>query len=198
MFNYSFTRTKIIQDNLPLFLQRQWRVDWIKALMKPLKVIYTEFLILKTEYIYKVRFNGQRCYLESILNDNFAPGTTNIYITDGTPNQVYIYNNIEAMPPVYLYNTWDPNYNYSVKEYAYLNGVVYECIAGNIGQNPSSSASWSATPLQPTFIYNQSEINSAPGFIVWVPNTLVYDVNKMKALIDYYRLAGKSYIIQTY
>lgn len=198
MFNYSVDWLKVTTDNIAMFLQRIWRMFWIQALIKPVKDIHTEFLVTKTEYTYKVRFNGQKIYLERILNDTFAPGTSVIYITNGLPLNVYIYKKSEVKPPVYLYKKWKSTYSYLPGHYAYHLGIVYICSSANTNQNPTSSSSWAGTTLQPTFIRKSSEYSTTPSFIVWVPNTLVYDVNKMKALIEYYILAGKSYIIQGY
>lgn len=35
-------------------------------------------------------------------------------------------------------------------------------------------------------------------FIVWVPSTLNFDLEQMKAIINLYKLAGKRYVIQSY
>lgn len=56
-------------------------------------------------------------------------------------------------------------------------------------------------------IYNSDEsdtqwLDVSPGnyyhFIVNIPTSLAFDELKTRALIDYYKLAGKKYIIQTY
>jgi hypothetical protein len=51
----------------------------------------------------------------------------------------------------------------------------------------------------PTFITWLGEGSaSALDFIVYVPFTLVFDENEMRAIIDLYRLAGKRYAIELY
>lgn len=63
----------------------------------------------------------------------------------------------------------------------------------------------------PTYLFNNSEAggsdvilwnnNDTPmltDFIVWVPSTLSFSLNQLKAQINQYRIASKRYQIQTY
>lgn len=50
----------------------------------------------------------------------------------------------------------------------------------------------------PDYFVNQSEYDAHTTFIVWVPSTVTFDANKMKAIVNKYRIAGKTYQIQTY
>lgn len=52
------------------------------------------------------------------------------------------------------------------------------------------------TPTYITWLNEGS--NAAVDFIVYVPNTLVFDEGQMRAIIDLYRLAGKRYSIVLY
>lgn len=56
--------------------------------------------------------------------------------------------------------------------------------------------------LKPLFLNDYVYLDVSPivyySFIVWVPETLVFDNKKMSRLIDYYRLAGKKFEIKTY
>lgn len=51
---------------------------------------------------------------------------------------------------------------------------------------------------QGIYLYNQEEVDSLTAFIVWVPGTLSYNVDQLKALVNKYKTAGKSYIIINY
>lgn len=54
---------------------------------------------------------------------------------------------------------------------------------------------------QPVYVYKDSELYSAGGvqFVVFVPVALVYDVDRLKALVNFYRLASKwHWTIETY
>lgn len=50
----------------------------------------------------------------------------------------------------------------------------------------------------PTYIYNKKEQIPAVGFIIWVPDTLIFDENEMRALVNRLKLAGKMYTIKYY
>lgn len=58
----------------------------------------------------------------------------------------------------------------------------------------------SETSLEPKYITWLSETVSVANveFIVWVPSTLIFDLDQMKAIINLYKLAGKRYSIQPY
>jgi hypothetical protein len=201
MFNYNINWLKQIKNNLPSFLIRSFRINFILALIKPIKNIYAEFLLIQADYIFKVRFNGQVCYLEKYLNLFFDPGN-GIYIDDFAPDYFYAYRTSELKPPTYLYNKWQPTINYLAGEFAYADdGNVYEAAFNNIGKYPVSgpgAAFWSGTTKKPPYIRQRAEFGGSISFIVYVPIALVFDINKMKAIINYYKLAGRGYLIQTY
>lgn len=52
----------------------------------------------------------------------------------------------------------------------------------------------------PVYLYTGAETaTDGVQFIVWYPNTLVFDANQMRALVDKYRLVGKhNYSLQSY
>lgn len=48
------------------------------------------------------------------------------------------------------------------------------------------------------FLYNEAEFTSYVDFLVMVPQALTFSRSEMTALINKYKLAGKSYTIKTY
>ncbi len=48
------------------------------------------------------------------------------------------------------------------------------------------------------YFVNQSEYDTHVTFTVWVPVSVTFDQNKMKAIVNKYRIAGKTYDIKTY
>lgn len=48
------------------------------------------------------------------------------------------------------------------------------------------------------FLDGESENNIAFSFIIFIPDTFVFDELKVRALVDSYRYIGKKYSIQTY
>lgn len=49
-----------------------------------------------------------------------------------------------------------------------------------------------------TIIFNAEEGSGGPDFIVWVPDTLIFDQNYMVSLVTKYKVAGPSFVIMTY
>lgn len=56
----------------------------------------------------------------------------------------------------------------------------------------------STTPVYVRWLSEPAQGGVGVDFIVWVPLTLNFDSDRMKAIIDLYKLAGKRYAIQRY
>ncbi|KAF0203152.1 MAG: hypothetical protein FD170_1424 [Bacteroidetes bacterium] len=94
------------------------------------------------------------------------------YYSDGTLRRIYIDDNIEA-GEIYLYNVAEneeETYIYNVEE----------------------------TTEPETYIFNSSESAGGSDFIVFVPDTLVYDSDYLTSLVKKYKIAGPAFTIQTY
>lgn len=199
MFNLNINWLKIIKENVPFFLRTPVRMDWILSMISAINQIYQEFIIQQKVYVYKIRFNGQVIYLEKILNDKFDPVGTGIYIIDGNTNvATYLYRRIELKPPLYLYKRWKSTISYNADEFAVEGNKVYKALSNNTNKKPSLYPSYWAYYKQVPFIKRRTEFYMEYSFIVKVPHTLSFDQNAMKAIIDYYRLAGKRYKIELY
>jgi hypothetical protein len=124
----------------------------------------------REEVLDKVSFNGQVIYLEKILNDRFNPDMISpIYIIDvANVEFVYISNKAEGYDPVYLSNK--------------------------------------AESLTPLYVSNKSEIYGSLDFIIMVPSAIYTNlqlnnnngISNMTALVNYYKIAGKRFTIQSY
>lgn len=200
MFNYNVNWDKIIKQNLPLFLHILFRLDWIRSLIKPFKIIYNDFLIVKQEYIYKVRFTGQICYLKTILNQKFDPINNGIYITSTGPSgKYYIYRRSELKPPMYLYSRWQPLVSYAIGVYVVEGHYVYGPSTNtNVGIQPSLYPGIWPIHKKIDFLRRRSEFNLQYDFEINIPATLVYNSLHLRAVVDYYKLAGKRYQIVLY
>lgn len=50
---------------------------------------------------------------------------------------------------------------------------------------------------QPVYLFAEGEVgNTAVDFIVWVPFSIVFDINEMSSLLNKFKMAGKRYKIQ--
>ncbi len=82
-----------------------FNANFITAATKPLRDVYNDLLILRTQVDYDLKFNGQVIYLEHILNDLFDDVNRDIYISDvANVDFLYIYTDPETVTPPYVYN----------------------------------------------------------------------------------------------
>lgn len=199
MFNLNINWPKIIKENLPFFLHRTKRIDFIKALISGVNQIYQEFLVMYQVYVYKIRFNGQVIYLEKILNDKFSPTSGGIYIVDAnTIPKNYLYRKSELKPPIYLYRKWKSTTNYSIGQFAVEGNNVFKSLTNNINSLPSTNPTDWQYHSDVVYLRRASEFYMQYDFIVRVPSTVTFNVVSLKAIVDYYRLAGKRYKIEIY
>lgn len=199
MFNFNINWLKIIKENTPLEYHSVWLFDWLKVLVSPFVKIYQEFLIAYNAYVLKIRFNGQVIYLEKRLNDRFSPTIGGIYIIDGSPlTPLYLYRNVEAKPPLYLYRKWKATSSYAVNEFSVKNNKVYKCLVANTNIDPISNPTEWQYVKEVTFIRKKTEFDIQYNFIIRIPAAVVFNVIELRAVVDFYRLAGKQYKIEIY
>lgn len=99
---YNVDFTKLPVRLLPTFLRNPKMVSWVKSFCHPIGEIYDLWSINRIDNLYKVKHNGQICYLRAALNDRFDPSYRRIRIQEG--NQ-YMYQYIHVdneLPPRYL------------------------------------------------------------------------------------------------
>lgn len=199
MFNLNINWLKIVKENLPSFLQKNRRIDFLKVLICPFVKIYTELLQAFDLFVLKIRYNGQVMYLEKILNKKFSPITGGIYIEDGflVPNY-YVYNRIELKDPIYIYNRWTSSLSFSPDEFCIYQNKVWKSLTSNSNSVPSlSNTDWSFV-REVIYMRQREDFSLSYNFIVKVPASLVFNIIHMRAILDYYKLAGTQYKIITY
>lgn len=199
MFNLALNWLKILKENIPLSLHSTSMFDWLKVLISPFNKIHSELMQAYDIFILKIRYTGQVCYMEAILNAKFSPLGGGIYIIDGgIASKRFIYNTIELKPPYYTYRVWQSTIAYAVNEFSTDGNKVYKCLVANTNKQPSTNPTEWEFYKDIEFIRQSSEFYLTYNFIVKVPSALVYNEISMRAIIDYYRLAGKKYKIETY
>lgn len=125
-------------------------------------------------YINFLSFRDMRLY-ESRYNGQVAEleyVLNDFYYGDGTLMRIYIEDNTES-GEIYLYNiaeNEDETYIYNVNE----------------ASEPE------------IYIFNTSEGTGGTDFIVFVPDTLVYDTDYLRGLVRKYKIAGPTFTIQNY
>lgn len=173
---FSVNWLNFIKQLTPPALRQLLFMEFMFALIKPLRELYATFLAQRAQWLYDLSFSGQVIYLEKLLNNKYNNGAeaytlgipTGIYITDSpqllTP--VWLWNKIEDRPPLILYNK--------------------------------------AEGKAPVYLWNQSEYDAQIHFIIHVP-IAVFDITvdlvklaQLKALTNKYKAAGRKYIVVNY
>lgn len=163
----------LVRQLMPVRLRLLKSLAWLKCLVAPVKSLHNLFRINREGNVYFLAHNGQVCYLEAVLNDIFDNLHRNIFISDPAYfDPIYIYEDIEIKP-------------------------VYIDMDSEIGTSVIS-------PPDPIPCYLDDEVYAGSGisFIINVP-LIVYgdpgfDLNRLKALADKYKLVGRSYTVVTY
>ena len=197
MFNVNWT--KLIRWLIPTFLRKQKTLAWVDVLISQVKYLHTQFLTYRSDTIYKIRFTSQIIYLEKRLNDKFDNLARGIFINNvADVSRTYLYNKIEGKPKLMLHNKYNPATAYAAGEYAVYGIWVYRALQSTTGNTPDSSPLHWFEYKKRVILSNQDEFVQDVDFVVMVPTTVVFDLNEMKGIVNFYRYAGKRYLIQTY
>lgn len=197
MPNYNTDWSNFVFYNIPVHLRKLYRLKWIDLLVSEVKKLHAKLLTYRTNTIYTVAHTNQKISIEKVLNDKFDAINKQIYIALINPIDVlYLRNKVESQT-MYLYNKWDSSVAYSTDEYSSYGIYVWKATAASTNETPFDGSSYWEIHAPRLFLNNKAEY-AGKGFIVFVPTTVTYDEAYMKSLIDYYRLAGMHYIIQTY
>lgn len=201
MFNYAINWLRVLKENVPLFLQKNRRMDLLIAFQKPFKSIHASFLVAKTAYAQKARFTGEKMYLQKALNLRYDPVGNGIYIQNNWPTWLWLFKDTEVEPAPFVYLEWDAAKNYLTNEYAQEGLGVYKALNNNTNKLPSANpADWvldiNANGIN--YFFNESEYQDAARFIIYVPVAVAYIEEELRAIVDSYALAGIYYSIQTY
>ncbi len=197
MFNTNWT--SLVTNNTPMEWVKATRIAWLKVIVSQIKAIHTSFIQYRSDALYKLSFNGQIMNLKHVLNDKFDSAGRGIYIDNiADLNRIYLYNKSEGRDPFYFYNNYDASVTYAIGEFSVRDNKVWVANSITIGNVPSSTSVYWTYHKDVVFFKNLSEYLTLYEFIVMVPVAVVFDINEMKALVNYYKAAGKRYTIQTY
>jgi hypothetical protein len=161
----------LIPQLTPVKLRKPVMTAWLKVLVSPVKWLYDQFKTSRKGNLYTLAHNGQVCYLEAVLNDAFDPIVRGVYVTDGPfRDPLFLYLDAEVKP-------------------------LWVGLTSEIGITPYPD---------PEILYTDGE-TYALGicFIIHVPISVAggpgYDVTRLRALTDKFRLPGRTnYTVVTY
>lgn len=174
MFNYySIDWNRFILQVLPIDLRNPRLFSYLRALIKPLVYVHFVFIKKRNRDLYRLRHNGQVCYLRAALNDSFDIDQRRIQVIGGRRfNPVYIYTDAEQNER-YIY-TDDEDNRPSGNTYLYDDSVYADTGVDFI-------------VLIPFEVWNLHKVE------VGIGEYRFYDI---EALVNFYKLASKRYTIE--
>lgn len=141
---------------------------WMSVLVAPVKWLYVVFKANRKANLYNLAHNSQVCYLEALLNDAFDHLSRRIYIS---------------------------NPDWHDAEYIYRDDEDKPVWMGTDGEIGGGTPPYD----EPVWLYTDAETFDLPyTFVVNVPASISFDMDRMKAIINNYKLVGKNYIIVTF
>jgi len=156
----------LVETDLPVRLRAPIRLAWLDILVSPVVYEYGLFTANRGNNLYILGHSSQVCYMEASLNDIFDPTGRTITIVDAAfYDAVYTYLDDE-LKPVFI--------------------DLDSEIGDSVIPNPD-----------PVPLYTDGETYLlGVNFIVQVPSAVtafpVYDLARLKAIVDMYRLPGKN------
>lgn len=168
VFNVDYN--ELVVQMLPVSKRKPKRIGWLRALVAPVVELWNLFMMNRAVNLYNLAHNSQVCYMQAALNDTFDKVMRRIRIVDAVYiDPVYIYT-VPELKPVTLYNE---------------------------GEAPTL-----ANPHpDPIPLYKDSELSAGVGgfsFIVRVPVVVVFNMARLRALVDSLRLPGRQYNVVTF
>ncbi len=164
VFDVNYNSDGLPNSSIAVRLRKAKMLAWLKTLVSPVAYLYGLFSTNRTNNLYWLNHSSQVCYIEAALNDVFDPVVRGIYISDGFyADPVYLYQRSEEKP-------------------------VYLARRSEVGTTAYQSPSW---------LYTRAETYAVGfQFIVNVPHSVSvavgYDVNRLRAIVDKYRLVSKN------
>lgn len=130
IFNVNFD-TFIFQW-LPVKLRKNTQIAWLKTLLAPIKILYSDFTNARKRNLLYAKTTPQVVYLENLLNSLFDPNLKGIKIVDGEEiNATYVYTDNDPRGLIvypeghtdaaYIYNSEPSKWDFVVLIPSHLN-----------------------------------------------------------------------------
>ena len=123
---------------------------------------------IQNETLYTMQHDGRKIYLEKVLNDYYQIVGYNPSTHDST-KKIYI-ENAAQLPEVFVFQPLE-------------NSPVF------LGDSTNSNE---------VFLTQEDESLNAFSFTIFIPDTITFDEQDLRAVIDKYAYIGKLYNIETY
>ena len=199
MFNFNIDFVKVMKENILFYLITPVRLNRLKAMIKPLKIMFSEFTAMRAEFTYKCQVNSEIIYLEMALNDHFDNTLRGIYILGADYPKVYIYKKSESKPAIILYKKWNSTIAFALGKFCFYQGDIYEATTANTNKVPGVDPEWTIRPARKApILRKKANYNGLIAFYVMVPSYVTFSTDEMKSKINYYKLGGPGYQIKIF
>lgn len=158
--------------------------------------MFSSMNVYRSAKLYDLNHSGQVIYLEKVLNDTFDKDLRRIYIGDGDFRDRIFVGARDSENHIYYRD--QQTVGYSIADRVQFGFSVHQSTEDtNVDDPVSNPGGW-------TLLGNamktkeRDQYNYGIGFVIYVPATLQYNYPRFKALVDYHRVAGRQWKIQTF
>jgi hypothetical protein len=170
---YSINIIQILHRCVAWFMRSQSMLAWMYATLHPLSSVAAQWDTFTIVRKRDTLTNGQVIVLERALNLKYMLEDKWATASDTTASGgIYIENVASAIPTTFIWS------NNEAQPPLYIYG--------------------DAEAEPPLYIYSDAEYSAQYDFIVRVPIAFSFDVDEMTAFVRQYRVAGKTFTIDTY
>ena len=166
----------LVQLLLPTFLRKPQQTAFLNALVAPMDSLYKDVL-------YKMQHDSRVIYLEKVLNEYY-----NII--------GYSHQNHEATKQIFITDEFYPPENYVYQDPEQYASIEYDETLLYLKKNTLAPGE-AEEEDEGDDIFLTDDIEHF-DFVINVPVALAIDLVRLKILVDFYKIAGKKYRIQTY
>lgn len=164
---YYWNINQWVENEIPIEVRKPAMAKWVQALLKPLKDLHATYMIYRAATLKKMRYNGQVIVLENLINDLYDPVQRRFKV-----ETVY-----DTLRPVYIHTKPELSIN-NPAEYLYHKQVYTDDVNNALSR---------------VYLNMHSELGILYDFIIRSPDSFTNPTGiiKLKATVNYYRLAGK-------
>lgn len=156
------------ENEVPVEVRKPAMVKWMQALLKPLKDLHAVYESYRIGTLKRMRYNGQTIVLENLINDLYDPVQRRFEI-----DTIY-----DELAPVYIY---------AKSENSAINNQQIYLHTTQAYINDTQQL------LKKVYLNRHEELGRLYDFVVKTPDSFTSPtaIIKLKATVNYYRLAGK-------
>lgn len=209
MIKYNLDIEKLTKWLLPPLFRRPKFLAMIKVVVKPLKTLYNNFLHEGDVMLAEAQMTAQTGNLEWILNTRFDPRRRRIKITHlhdyasfwndevpitlGNSEAIVLQNNMDDGVDFHVRLPFDFTQNYQID----LRGRFASTKPLVLASTPLTLSNTVSSILYDTQAFSTPLVLTSVAPVIFHSTDNVGTINLMKAVVGRYKLAGKTFTINT-